>query len=70
MGVGCVDPDVSDAATVLLERSCHDLGLLADLPDAHFTFHTAGDDTLAIVSWRQSCNAVVMSIVNGVEKSA
>lgn len=70
MGVGCVDPNVSDAATVLLERSCHNLGLLADLPDAHFTFHTAGDDTLAIVSWRQSCNAVIMGIVNGVEKSA
>ena len=70
MGVVCVDPDVGDAATVLLERSCHDLGLLADLPDAHFTFHTAGDDTLAIVSWRQSCNAVIMGIVNGVEKSA
>ena len=70
MGVVTVNPDVSDAATVLLEGSGHDLGLHADLPDAHFTLHTAGDDTSAIVGWRQSCNAVVVSIVDGVEKSA
>ena len=70
MGIVSGDPDVSDAATVLLEGSGHDLGLLADLPDAHFTLHTTGDDTSAIVGWRQSCNAVVVSIVDGVEKSA
>ena len=70
MSVVTVDPDVSDAATVLLEGSGHDLGLLADLPDAHFTLHTAGDDTRAIVGWRQSCNAVVVSVIYGVEESA
>lgn len=70
MGVVSVDPDVSDAATVLLERSSHDLGLLADLPDAHFTLHSSGDDTSAVVGWRQSCNAVIVSVIDGVEKSA
>ena len=70
MGVVLVDSDVSDAATVLLQGSCHDLGLHADLPDTHFTLHTSGDDTGAIVGWRQSRNAVVVSIIDGVEKSA
>ena len=70
LAVGCVDADIGDASSMLLERGGHDLGLLADLPDAHFTFHAATNDALAVVCWGQGCYTVVVRVVNGVEETA
>ena len=70
LAVSCVDADIGDASSVLLERGCHDLCLHADLPDAHLTFHAAANDALAVVCWGQGCYTVVVRVVNGVEKTA
>ena len=62
--------NISDTTTMLLEGGSHDLSLVSDLPDADLTLHTTGDDTLAIVSWVQGGNTVVMGVVDRVEKLA
>ena len=70
LAVSCIDADVSDASSVLLERGSHDLGLHANLPDAHLTLHAATNDALAVVCWGQGCYTVVVRVVDGVEETA
>ena len=65
-----VDTDVSDTTTMLLQRCSHDLGLLTNLPDTYFTFHASWHDTCAVISWRQSSNAVVMCVVDCIKETA
>ena len=55
---------------MLLKRGSHDLGLLADLPDTDFTLHATRDDARAVVGWGQSSDTVVVSVVDGIEKTA
>ena len=55
---------------MLLEGAIHDLCLSTDSPDSDFTFHTSGDDLLAVISSAQGGNSVVVSIVDGLEELA
>ena len=70
LSIVLVDSDVRDTATMLLQRCSHDLGLHTNLPDSHFTFHTSGHNTCAVIGWLQSSNAVVMCIVDCIKKTA
>jgi len=70
LSVSLVDADVSNAATVLLERSLHNLGLLTDSPDADLTLHTSRDEALAVSGGCECGNSVVVGIINSVEELA
>jgi hypothetical protein len=70
LGISLVNANVSNAASVLLQGSLHDLGLFADSPDSNLTFHTTGNNALAVRGGREGGNTVVVSVVNGVEELA
>jgi len=68
VGVVLVDLNIRNSASVFLEGSLHDLSLSADSPDSNFTFHSSGDDVVAVVSGGEGGNSVVVGVVDGVEK--
>jgi len=70
VGVVLVDLNIRDSASVLLEGSLHDLSLSSDSPDSDFSFHSSGDDVIAVVGRGESGDSVVVGVVNGVEKLA
>lgn len=53
---------------MLLKGSFHDLSLSANSPDSDFTFHTSSDKALAVVSWADGSDSVVVCVVDGVEQ--
>ena len=70
LGVCLVDLDVGHSASVLLEGSLHDLGLLADAPDPDFSLHASRDYALAVVGGGEGGDSVVVGVVDGVEELA
>jgi hypothetical protein len=70
LGVFLVNLDIRNSASVLLERSLHDLGLSSDSPDSNFSLHTSGDDLLAIAGSGNRGDTVVVGIVDGEEESS
>ena len=68
MSVILIDSNVVDTATVFLKGSLHNLSLSSNSPHADFSFHATRYDSLAVVSWGNSGDSVVMGIVNGVKK--
>jgi len=68
LSVVSVNVDLVNTATVLFERTFHDLGLTRDAPDTHLTFLTTRNDSLTIVSGLDSSYTVVVCVVNSVQK--
>ena len=70
LGIASVDFDVRDSASVLLKRSLHNLGLVADFPDSDLSLHTSRDNSLTVGGWGQRCDSVVVRVVDGIQKTA
>ena len=68
LGVLLVDFDVWDSTSVFLKWALHDLSLSTNSPHSDFTFHTSGDNLLAVAGSSNSSNTVIMGIVDGEEQ--
>jgi len=68
VGVGLVDLNIRDSASVFLEGSLHDLGLSSDSPDSNFSFHSSGDNVVAVVSAGEGGDSMVVGVVDSVEE--
>lgn len=68
VGVGLVDLNIRDSASVFLEGSLHDLGLSSDSPDSDFSFHSSGDNVVAVVGGGEGGDSMVVGVVDGVEE--
>lgn len=68
VGVGLVDLNIGDSASVFLEGGLHDLSLSSDSPDSDFSFHSSGDDVVAVVGGGEGGDSVVVGVVDSVEK--
>jgi len=65
-----VDFDIWNSSSVFFQGAFHDLSLSTDSPNANFSFHTSGDDFLAVGGSWNGCDTVVVSIVDGEEELA